>query len=122
MNPFSVFSVGSVHCHIEGAMEKDDKPAFAKTRRMFQVSNWIADNAKLDVTCWTLPPPPAVPETAPSSDPGLWPAELKMTGEQGSQPAGKIFKNLKFFSRRATDLQASMLFISASELIARIVM
>ncbi len=39
-------------------MKKEDKPAFAKTRRMFQMSNWIADNAKLDVTCWTLPPPP----------------------------------------------------------------
>jgi hypothetical protein len=32
-----VLGVECTHCHVESAMEKGDKPTFAKARRMFQV-------------------------------------------------------------------------------------
>src|SRR4051812_1949138 len=44
--------VGCTHCHVDGAMEKEDKPAFSKARQMFGMRNWIAENQKIQATCW----------------------------------------------------------------------
>ncbi len=106
--------VQCMHCHSEGGMEKDDRPTFAKARRMFQMRNWIAQNAKVEATCWTCHRGHAVPEAGPPTDASLWPAELELTAEQGAQPGSKIYKNLKFFNSTASDLKSSMLLMSAS--------
>ena len=106
--------VPCTHCHVEGVMEKEDRPTFAKTRRMFEMRNWIAESAKVNVACWTCHRGHAVPESGPQSDASLWPAALRMTAAQGDQPARNVFKNLKFLNGRAADLQGSMLFMAAS--------
>ena len=59
-------------------MENGDKPAFAKTRVMFKMRNWIAQSQKVNATCWTChrgstKPPGAAPEVK-----DLWPADLKL--------------------------------------------
>jgi len=115
MGMFSrVLGVQCTHCHVAGAMEKGDKPTFAKARRMFQMRNWIARNAKIDSTCWTCHRGHVVPEAGSQIDPNLWPAELNLSAEQGAEPAAKVFKNLKFFNSTAADLKSAMLFMSAS--------
>ncbi len=106
--------VACTHCHVEGSLEKKEKPTFAKARRMFHMRNWIAQNAKIEVACWTCHRGHAVPQPGPPSDSGIWPADLDLTAEQGAQPASKVYKNLKFFNSTAADLKSAMLFISAS--------
>jgi hypothetical protein len=115
MSTFSrVLGVACTHCHVEGAMEKDDKPTFAKARRMSYMRNWVAQNAKVETTCWTCHRGHATPEAAPPPDPAVWPADLNLTVEQGAQPASKVYKNLKFFNSTAADIKSAMLFESAS--------
>lgn len=106
--------VQCTHCHVEGAFEKDDKPTFAKARRMVDMRNWIAKNQKLEVTCWTCHRGHSVPEAGPQINASLWPSELELTAEQGKEPASKVYKNLKFFTSPASGVKSSMLFISAS--------
>jgi Photosynthetic reaction centre cytochrome C subunit len=115
MSTFSrVLNVACTHCHVEGAMEKDDKPTFAKARRMYEMRNWIAQNAKVETTCWTCHRGHATPEAAPPADPAIWPADLNLSAEQGAQPASKVYQNLKFFNSTAADIKSAMLFQSAS--------
>jgi hypothetical protein len=109
-----VLGVECTHCHVAGAMEKADKPAFVKARRMFQMRNWIAQNAKVESACWTCHRGHAAPEAGPASNADLWPAELDLPADQASQPAAKVYENLKFFNGAAGDLKASMLFMCAS--------
>jgi len=109
-----VLGVGCTHCHVEGAMEKADKPTFVKARRMFQMRNWIAQNANVQSACWMCHRGHAIPEAGPPPNADLWPAEMNLAAGQASQPAAKVYKNLKFFNGAAGDLRASMLFMSAS--------
>jgi hypothetical protein len=102
------------HCHVEGAMEKDEKPTFGKARRMSQMRNWISQNAKVETTCWTCHRGHATPEAGPAPDPAMWPADLNLSAEQGAQPASKVYRNLKFLNATAADVKSGMLFISAS--------
>ena len=95
-------------------MEKDDKATFAKARRMFQMRNWIAQNAKVETACWTCHRGHSVPEAGPQIDRTIWPAELNLTAEQSAKPVSQVYKNLKFFNSTAGDLKSSMLFLSAS--------
>jgi hypothetical protein len=102
------------HCHVEGAMDKSDKAQFAKAREMFRMRNWIAQNAKIESTCWTCHRGNPVPAAGPQIDTSLWPVGLELPAEQGAHPASKVYKNLKFLNSKASDLKSSMLFISAS--------
>jgi hypothetical protein len=106
--------VPCAHCHVEGAMGRDDKAQFAKTRQMFRMRNWIAQNAKVEATCWTCHRGHTVPEAGPQIDANLWPIDLELPAEKGGQPASKVYRNLKFFNSKASDLKSAMLFISAS--------
>jgi hypothetical protein len=115
MGMFSRFlGVPCTHCHMEGAMDRGDKAAFAKARRMFRMRDWIAQNAKVESTCWTCHRGHAVPEAGPKSDTSLWPADLQLPAEQETQPASKVYKNLRFFNSTAADLKSAMLLMSAS--------
>src|SRR5581483_11156213 len=69
MNMFDrVLGVECTHCHVDGAYEKDDKPTFAKARRMFQMRNWIAQTPKVNSTCWTCHRGHPIPQAGPASD------------------------------------------------------
>ena len=109
-----MLGVECTHCHVEGAMDKADKPTFTKARRMFQMRNWIAQNSKIESSCWMCHRGHATPEAGPPSNPDLWPAELNLPADQAALPAAKVYKNLKFLNSTAGDLRSSMLFISAS--------
>jgi hypothetical protein len=109
-----VLGVECTHCHVENAMDKGDKPTFAKARRMFQMRNWIAQEAKIESTCWTCHRGHATPESSRQVDATLWPTKLNLTAEQAARPAAEIYKNLKFFNSTAADVKSSMLFMSAS--------
>ncbi len=109
-----VLGIECAHCHVEGAMDKGDKPTFVKARRMFQMRNWIAQNPKVESTCWSCHRGHIVPDAGPQINPNLWPAELDLTAEQGAEPASKVYKNLRFLNSAASDLKSSMLFMSAS--------
>jgi hypothetical protein len=109
-----VLGVSCAYCHVEGAMEKEDKPAFAKARRMFQMRNWIAQNAKVNVACWSCHRGHTPPDKGPDINSGIWPADLALTVEEGAKPAATVYKNLKFFNSTAADLKSGMLFIAAS--------
>lgn len=90
MSGFSrALGVECTHCHVEGAMDRDAKPAFAKSRRMVQMRNWIAQNTRIESTCWTCHRGHAVPEKGPTANPPVWPAELNLTTEQNAEPAAK---------------------------------
>jgi hypothetical protein len=115
MAMFSRFlGVPCTHCHVEGAMERDDKAQFAKTRQMFRMRKWIALSAKVESTCWSCHRGRAVPEIGLQIDTSLWPADLQLSAEKETQPASKIYKNLKFLNAKASDLKSAMLFMSAS--------
>jgi hypothetical protein len=115
MSAFSrALDVTCTHCHVEGAMDKDEKPTFGKARRMSQMRNWISQNANVETTCWTCHRGHATPEAGPAADPAIWPADLNLSAEQGAQPASKVYQNLKFFNATAADVKSGMLFISAS--------
>lgn len=56
------------HCHVDGALDKDDKPAKQTTRKMFQMVRTIATEyfpERNPVTCWTChrgaPKPQSLP-------------------------------------------------------------
>lgn len=102
------------YCHVEGAMEKDDKPAFVKARRMFEMVSSINKNEKIEVACWTCHRGHAIPEAGPQINPSIWPSELDLTAEQGKEPVAKVYKNIRFFNSSASDLKSGMLFMSAS--------
>jgi hypothetical protein len=55
-----VLGVQCTHCHVDGAMDNGDKPAFAKTRVMFKMRNWIAQTEKVNATCWTIAAAPSL--------------------------------------------------------------
>jgi hypothetical protein len=115
MSGFSrALGVPCTHCHVQEAMERDDKPTFGKARRMLEMVNSIAQNAKLEVVCWTCHRGQAIPETGPQIRTGMWPSELDMTTEKGRQPVSAVYKNIKFFNSNASDLKSSMLFMAAS--------
>ena len=109
-----VLGVPCTHCHVEGAMAKEYKPEFGIARRMFQMRNWIAQNAQVDATCWTCHRGHAVPESGPQIKTEIWPADLNLNAEQSAQPAVKVYKNLRFFNSTAADVKSAMLFISTS--------
>jgi hypothetical protein len=109
-----VLGVQCTHCHVEEAMDNGDKPAFAKTRVMFKMRNWIAQTEKVNATCWTCHRGNTKPPGAPPDVKNQWPADLKLTTEQESMPASQVYKNLKFFSGNAGQLQSSMNFMAAS--------
>ena len=106
--------VDCAHCHVEGAMDRSDKPAFAQARRMFQMRDWIAQHAKIETSCWTCHRGHSVPEAGPQIDAANWPAELNLNTQQAAEPASMVYRNLKFFNATAGDLKSSMLFMSAS--------
>jgi hypothetical protein len=109
-----VLGVECTHCHVAGAMEKADKRAFVKARRMFQMRNWIAQNAKVESACWTCHRGPCRPGSGTGIQRRSLAAELDLPADQASQPAAKVYENLKFFNGAAGDLKASMLFMCAS--------
>jgi hypothetical protein len=106
--------VTCTHCHVEGAMEKGDKAAFAKARRMVAMRSWIAENTAIESTCWTCHRGNATPAPAPPIDASRWPAQLNLSTGEAAQPAAKIYRNLKFFSATAADVKTSMLSMSAA--------
>jgi len=115
MTMFSrVLGVECTHCHVEGAMDKGDKPTFIKARRMFQMRNWISQNSKIESSCWTCHRGHATPEPGSPIDASLWPPQLELTPAQAAQPAAKVYRNLKFFNSTAADIKSSMLLISMS--------
>jgi hypothetical protein len=109
-----VLGVQCTHCHVENAMENGDKPAFAKTRVMFKMRNWIAQTEKVNATCWTCHRGSNKPPGAPPEVKNQWPSDLKLTAEQESMPASQVYKNLKFFSGPAGQLQSGMNFMASS--------
>jgi Photosynthetic reaction centre cytochrome C subunit len=106
--------VPCTRCHVEGAMERDDKPTFGKARRMLEMVNSISQNSKVEVVCWTCHRGQAIPEIGPQIRTDMWPPELEMTAEQGREPVSVVYKNIKFFNSSASDLKSSMLFMAAS--------
>ena len=115
MNTFNrVLGVECTHCHVADAMEKEDKPQFGTTRKMFQMRNTVAQQYKINVSCWTChhgnskPAPPALEIK------DVWPEELKLTPEQQKLPTQQVFKNIKFFNDTAGSMRAGMNFLSAA--------
>jgi hypothetical protein len=95
-------------------MEKEDKPQFGTTRKMFQMRNTVAQQYKVNVSCWTCHhgnSKPAPPQVEPK---GVWPESLKLTAEQEKMPAQQVYKNLKFNNGEAGQLRGVMLFMSAA--------
>jgi hypothetical protein len=78
-----VLGVECTHCHVADAMEKEDKPQFGTTRKMFQMRNTVAQQYQVNVSCWTChhgnskPAPPALEIK------DVWPEELKLTPGAG---------------------------------------
>jgi hypothetical protein len=98
MNVFNrVLGVQCTHCHVEGAMEKGDKPQFATTRKMFRMRNWIASEQKVNVTCWSCHRGSALPAKYEAPAEMRWPPNLKLAAEQESQPAEQVYKNVTTF-------------------------
>jgi hypothetical protein len=102
------------HCHVEGALDRGDKAQFAKAREMFRMQNWIAQNVKIESTCWTCHRGNPIPAPGPQIDTSLWPVSLELPVEQGAQPASNVYRNLTFFNSRVSELKSTMLFMSAS--------
>jgi hypothetical protein len=112
MNTFNrVLGVECTHCHVADAMEKEDKPQFGTTRKMFQMRNAVAQQYKVNIACWTCHHGNSKP-TPPIKD--VWPEELKLTPEQEKLPTQQVFKNIKFFTDNAGSMRAGMNFLSAS--------
>jgi hypothetical protein len=81
---------------------------------MFQMRNWIAENTKIESTCWTCHRGQATPAPPPPTNASLWPVELNLPPEQAAQPAAKVYRNLKFLNSTAADVKSSMLLMSTA--------
>jgi hypothetical protein len=115
MNVFNrVLGVQCTHCHVPDAMDKEDKPQFGMTRKMFAMRNWIAQEYKINATCWTCHHGSTKPIQAALPAKDVWPEDLKLTPEQEKMPAPKVYKNIKFFTDAAGQLRGGMNFLSAS--------
>ncbi len=109
-----VLGVECTHCHVEGAMEKEDKPAFATTRKMFQMRNWFAQTQNVNVACWSCHRGKVNPNSPAPTVKDQWPADLKLTAAQSDMPAAEVYKNLRFFTGKAGQLGESMNFMASA--------
>jgi hypothetical protein len=109
-----VLGVECTHCHVEGAMEKEDKPAFGTTRKMFEMRNWIAQTQKVNVACWTCHRGAVSPNKGRPEVKDIWPAELKLTAEQEKKPAREVYKNLRFMNGPAEQISSGMSFMASA--------
>jgi hypothetical protein len=64
--------VECVHCHVDGQWEKEDKPPFATTRKMFRLVRQVKQDfleKEQNVSCWTCHRGKSKPEFLPPERP-----------------------------------------------------
>jgi hypothetical protein len=109
-----VLGVQCTHCHVEDAMEKEDKPAFATTRKMFQMRNWFAQTQKVNVACWSCHRGSVNPNSPAPTVKDQWPPDLKLSAGDSEMAATKVYKNLRFFTGTAGQLGGAMNFMASA--------